>query len=90
MPESDYLRHRRSLMTGQKVKEEKPKAKPIAKKSDKRKIEDKEYKKIVKELLNESTECELKTPSCTKVAQGLHHQKRRGKNLLNKKYLLRS
>ena len=72
------------------VRKEKVK-KAIPKKSDKRKEEEKEYKKIVKEMLAESDSCELKVSGiCTKKAQGLHHQKKRGKNYLNMKYLKRA
>lgn len=49
-----------------------------------------EYSKIKDEMLEESSVCEMKTPVCTGVATGLQHKKRRGKHLLDKKYLLRS
>lgn len=61
------------------------------KKSDTRKDEEKEYKKIVKEMFASSVLCELKVPGvCTKMAEGLHHQAKRGANYLNKKYLKRA
>jgi hypothetical protein len=65
--------------------------KPIAKKSVKRKVEDKEYKKIVKEMLAENPNCEIKEEACTVKAQGLHHQKKRTpKTLLDRRYLIRA
>ena len=74
--------------------EPKPKKepKPLPKKSPKRKVEEKEYKKIVKEMLAESNLCDLKVPNvCTKIATGLHHQKKRaGKFYLDRRYLKRS
>lgn len=88
--ESEYLKLRRELMLGIKEPEVKEK-KPIAKKSAKRKIDDKEYKKIVDEMLKADNRCELKTPVCTKVAQGLHHRQKRSRfNLTNKSNLLRA
>lgn len=62
----------------------------IEKKSDKQEKLDREYKKIVKEMLAVDDRCELGTPVCTKIATGLHHMKRRGVNLLNRKYLKRA
>lgn len=88
--ESDYLKLRRARLLGIAPKEEKKKAKPIAKRSVKLSAKDREYKKIVKEMLEEDNRCELKTPNCIHIATGLHHKKRRGINLLNRKYLLRS
>lgn len=63
---------------------------PIDKKSDKLTKQEREYKKIVKEMLATDDRCELKTPVCTGKAEGLHHMKRRGINLLNRKYLKRA
>jgi len=71
-----------------KISSEKPKQ--IAPRSEKLKEFQKEYVKIVKELLKENNVCELRTPDCTGIAQGLHHMKGRGANLLNRKYLKRS
>lgn len=65
--------------------------KPIAKKSAQRISDDKEYKRIVKELHSKSTDCEIKSPVCTHKSQGLHHTKKRTPStLMNKKYLKRS
>lgn len=88
--ESPYLIQRRQRLLGIIPQEEKKAGKPIAKKSAKMKVDHKEYKKIVKEMFAEDNRCELRTPACTGTAQGLHHTKRRGVNLLNKKYLLRA
>jgi hypothetical protein len=63
---------------------------PLPKKSDKRIKEERQYKKIVKEMLEESNLCEMKTPDCTGIATGLQHKKRRNANYLNRKYLIRS
>lgn len=64
--------------------------KAIDKKSEKQKKLDREYKKLVKQMLDENNLCEMKTPVCTGIAEGLHHMKRRGVNLMNRKYLKRS
>lgn len=86
---NDYLTYRLGLKNGtvsRPVKE----VKPLAKRSEKMKVEMKDYKKIVVEMLTESNRCELSTPVCVQIANGLHHKKRRGANLLNKKYLMRA
>jgi len=72
------------------TKNEKPKQNPIPVKSAKAKDQHKEYLKIVKEMMKESDQCEMRTPVCTGKAEGLQHKKRRGKNLLNKEFLIRS
>ena len=79
----------RKLLGGTK---ETKKIKPIPKKSEKRKVDEKEYKKIVKELLSESDLCELNVDGvCIRKAQGLHHMKKRtGKNYLDRKFLKRA
>lgn len=63
---------------------------PPAEKSSKMKVDLKEYKQIVTEMLAIDIKCELHTPECTGTAQGLHHMKKRGSNLLNRKYLKRA
>lgn len=64
---------------------------PIKKKSVKRVDQEKEYRKILKEMSAESDDCELRVPGvCTGTMQGLHHQKKRGSNYLNRKYLKRA
>lgn len=63
---------------------------PLPKKSDKRIKEEREYKKIVKDMLEESNLCEMKTPDCTGMATGLQHKKRRNGNYLKREYLIRS
>ena len=79
--------HWKTYGGGTKPKE----AKPLPKKSETRKVEEKDYRKIVAEMLADSKECELKFDGCTKVATGLHHQRKRaGKNYLDKRYLKRS
>lgn len=88
--ESKYLLERQARMFGTATLSPKKAAKPIAKRSTKGKSEDRELKKITNEMLSENNECELKTPVCIQIATCLHHSKRRGVNLLNKKYLKRS
>jgi len=79
--ESDYLKNRRLQKLGTKQPTPK-KMNVIAKVSDKRKIVNREYKKIVKGKLKENPLCEIKSPECTGKAQGLNHkQKRSPKNL---------
>lgn len=76
------------IYAGHTVEEEKPTA--IKKVSEKRKEVQKEYKKIVKGLMNKSKKCEVRSPVCTGTAQGLNHkQKRSPKNLINLKNLER-
>lgn len=82
------INHHRIYNTAQ---EQPKKQAPIASKSDKRKQLDKEYRKLVKEMLKENNVCEIKAPGCTGKAQGLHHiQKRTTKNLLDRNNLLRA
>lgn len=64
--------------------------KAIAKLSEKGKAADKEYKKLIKLKLKNSPPCQMKTPACTGKAQGGHHKKRRGKNLMNEAKLVLS
>jgi len=76
-------------MLGISAPPEKEKLKAIAKQSDKRKVDQKAYRKIVKEMLKENKYCMVKAPGCTKLAQGLHHVvKRSPSNLLDKTNLL--
>lgn len=75
--ESQYLQDRRARMLGQKPAEEKPKPQGIKKQSDKRKIDQKAYVKIVKEMLKENPNCEIKEEGCQGKASGLHHMKKR-------------
>lgn len=80
----DHWRH-----TGGK---EVPKKKePIKKISDKRKPLEREYKKLVKAMLDEDNRCEVKSPVCTGIAQGLNHkEKRSDRNLTDPDNLERS
>lgn len=64
---------------------------PIAKVSEQRKMDGKEYRKIVKEMLAENPNCEIKEQGCTVKANGLHHMKKRTPDTyLDKKFLKRS
>lgn len=72
------IHHR--IYASEKMTEKKPV--PVKKVSAKRKVVDKEYKKIVKDLLGKNKRCEVKSPVCTGIAQGLNHkQKRSPKNI---------
>ena len=85
-----YLLKLRDIKNGNKQSEPCETKKPIAKMGAKMKDNMKAYRKIVKEMLEQDDRCQLNTPVCSLKAQGLHHQKRRGSNLLNRKYLLRA
>jgi predicted phosphoadenosine phosphosulfate sulfurtransferase len=63
------------------------KPKPIAPRSKKmEEVMRKEYRPQVKEMIKEKTLCAVKSPVCTKIAQGFHHlQGREGKNLTGEK-----
>jgi hypothetical protein len=54
-----------------KVKKEIPKV------SEKRKEQDKQYKKVKKEILGKDARCKVKSPVCTGKAQGLNHDQKR-------------
>lgn len=61
---------------------------PIAKQSEKRKVEQRVYVKIVKEKISKDDRCKIKSPVCTGKAQGMNHkQKRSPKNFLVEKNL---
>lgn len=69
--------------------EKKPQS--IAKQSEKRIKESKEYRKIVKEILSKDGRCSVKSPVCTKKATGLHHlQKRSPANYKERSNLIAS
>ena len=89
--ESDYLKERRRKMLGTKKmakpENKPPKIRPFTKKREKKQ---REYRKLVKELLKKDGRCEVRSPVCTKKAQGLHHiTKRSVKNLMDLKNLKR-
>lgn len=89
--ESKYLIERRQRMLGLGAPEEKKRFKPIPKKSAKMKVNDRELAKIVKEMLAEDDRCAMKVLGvCSGKAVTVQHMKRRGSNMLNKKYLKRS
>lgn len=87
---SAYLDHRLALKLGTvlpKVKEKKP----IPKVSEKRKKEQKEYKKMVADMAKDSDRCEVRAEGCQNKMTGAHHkQKRSPKNFLKLKNLLRA
>jgi 5-methylcytosine-specific restriction endonuclease McrA len=70
-------------------KPEKAKAK-IAPRAKKQEVKQKEYVKLVKSMLAENPDCEIKMPGCTGKATGLHHKQKRGpKNFLDPNNLKR-
>ena len=57
---------------------------PIKKKSEKRKNDEKLYKELRINFLNENSYCKAKLPGCTGMATECHHSKGRiGKNYLD-------
>ena len=85
-----YLLERQRQKLGLVVKEEKKPVR-ISIMSVKRMAQQRLYRKIVKEMIEEDPRCEIKAPGCTGIAEGLQHKvKRSTKNLLNRKNLLRS
>lgn len=79
------------IYSGSKTAQEKTVNKPIAKVAAKRKVTNKEYKKIVNDMLGCNNKCEIKSPVCTGIANGLNHkQKRSPSNLIDIKNLERS
>ena len=86
---SEYLLKRRAQMLGIAPPDPKKEIKPIAKQSEKRKVEQRAYRKIVKEMLKDGVKCKIGAPGCTKIPSGCHHrQKRSPKNLLDPKNLI--
>lgn len=89
--ESQYIIERRERMLGIRPPAAPKEQKPIAKKSAKRKIDHKAYLKIVKEMLKENPNCEIKETGCEGKATGLHHMKKRSPaTYLDRAYLKRS
>jgi len=68
-----------------KSKVEAKKPAPIKKVSDKRKPLQKEYKKLVKEMLGANNKCEVRSPVCTGIAQGLNHREKRSERNLTER-----
>lgn len=92
---SNYLKERQAIKLGlhptssQLKREEKPKG--IAKVSEKRKVVNRVYKKIVKDMALANNQCEIKSPECTGLMQGADHiQKRSPGNLTDRKNLKRA
>lgn len=78
-----------AVSAADKVKDDKPYE--IPKVSEKRKVSNKEYKAVVKEILKADPNCEIKEVGCTGKAQGLHHkQKRLPSNLTDRNNLMRA
>ena len=74
--------------TGSKSEKKKPTR--IRRRAKKHSEKDRAYVQIVREMLAQNPYCELGTPDCTGIAQGLHHMKGRGVHLLNRKFLKRA
>jgi len=93
---SQYLLHRQALKNGTKAPEPPKEKKSIAKakikkEAPKRAKLNRQYRKEVKKAAEESNLCEVNSPECTGIMEGMNHiQKRSAKNLLVKKNLTRS
>lgn len=84
----DYLTERRNKKLGLLPEKEK-KVYMIKHFSKKREKKQREYRKVVGELLNNNGKCQVKSPVCTGKAQGAHHiVKRSSKNLTDLKNLI--
>ena len=57
----------------------------IAKVSEKRKVVNREYDNIKKEILGADNLCKIKSPACTGIAQGLNHTVKRSPSNLTKR-----
>ena len=85
-----FLLHLRDLKNG-KAPAVAVKKKPLPKQSEKRKVDQKEYRKIVKEFLKVDPNCDIKETGCEKKATGLHHKtKRSPSTFLDRKNLIRA
>lgn len=84
-----YAPGAKSKKSGDSGEKKKP-FRRIARRSKKLASKERQYVKLVREMLAESPYCELSTPDCTGIAQGLHHMKGRGIHLMNRKYLKRA
>ncbi len=88
---SEYMLSRRNKAMGISAPVEDKKVKPIAKRSEKRKVDQREYVKIVKAMLAENPNCEIKEDGCQVKASGLHHMKKRSPaTFLDKQFLKRA
>jgi hypothetical protein len=86
-----YFIQRQQQKLGLAAPKEEKKQVRISIMSVKRMAQQRLYRKIVKEMLEEDPRCEIKAPGCSGIAEGLQHKvKRSVKNLLNRKNLLRS
>lgn len=83
-----YCFHHKMYSSKPVVKKVKP---GIAKVSEKRKVDQREYVKIVAEMLAEDPNCHIKETGCQRLASGLHHQKKRSPaTFLDKRFLKRA
>lgn len=73
---SAYFEHLQLLKLGLASNPEKVK-KRIPKQSEKRKLEQKIYLRIVKRKLKENEKCQVQQEGCKKIANGLHHPLKR-------------
>lgn len=90
MTDQYLLERQRQKLGLAPAKEERPKVR-ISIMTVKRMAQQRLYRKIVKEMIEEDPRCEIKAPGCTGKAEGLQHKvKRTSKNLLDRKNLLRS
>lgn len=89
---SEYLKSRQeSVCFGNAKPEAEKKVYKIPIHTVKRMAQQRLYRKIVKEMIEEDPRCEIKAIGCTGIGEGLQHKvKRSSKNLLDRKNLLRS
>ncbi len=88
---SEYLTRRRAIKLGLTLPVAAKEKQPVKKQSEKRKVDQKEYRKIVSEMMKISDRCEIKETGCTGKATGLHHKKKRSpETFLDKRYLIRA
>lgn len=83
---TDYMKHRQQLKNGQ-VKPAKKQPAKIKQVSDRQASLNREYAKESRPVWK-GQPCQIRSPVCTKHAQGIHHRKGKGtkKDLMDKRY----
>lgn len=88
---TEYFKHLQLVKLGIEQPTGAKQKKPVKKVSEKRKVEQKEYVKIVKEMMKVSDRCEIREEGCQGKASGLHHMKKRSPaTFLDKSFLKRA
>jgi hypothetical protein len=75
---NSYVSGDNCKVCGEVLKEKKKPITKIKKVSDKRKVEEKEYKKLRKEFLESRMRCEARLLGCTVTSTDVHHKSGRG------------